>query len=342
MRRLLLAVVAFVCAVVLSSCSLLSGGSLVILANDRELANARMEQIADALNDQDAAALKAMFSPYALEQAVDIDERLDYLLSFFPNGGVTWEYDVVGGDSTRSDGKWTELLPAYYTVSADGNEYTFFFADFTVNDVVNPDNVGIYAMGVTPWTDEHDIGPAQLFFAWAGSMSADERFEKAYPGVYFPEYDSTELSDGMMAAIAWEVGTQDPVGLREKFTEYARSELAMEIDGKLDALFALFPDRDVAWEKLREGPVVREATDGDDQTMLLLSTYRVSSAGKDFWLSFAYFPLNGIDPSNQGIYAIGVAPRTESEDSAAEQALSAWADSFDVSASPPPGIVVPD
>jgi hypothetical protein len=120
MRRLLLAVVALACAVVLSSCSILSGGSLVILANDRELANARMEQIADALNDQDAAALKAMFSPYALEQAVDIDERLDYLLSFFPNGGVTWEYDVVGGDSTRSDGKWTELLPAYYTVSADG------------------------------------------------------------------------------------------------------------------------------------------------------------------------------------------------------------------------------
>jgi hypothetical protein len=49
---------------------------------------------------------------------------------------------------------------------------------------------------------------------------------------------------------------------------------------------------------------------------------------------------NSADPTNSGIYAIGLAPRTTSENSAAEKAFFAWADTFDVDASVPPGIFI--
>jgi hypothetical protein len=40
-------------------------------------------RIGAAINDGDAAALKALFSPGAHEQASDIDAGLEYFLSFF-------------------------------------------------------------------------------------------------------------------------------------------------------------------------------------------------------------------------------------------------------------------
>jgi hypothetical protein len=66
----------------------------------------------------------------------------------------------------------------------------------------------------------------------------------------------------------------------------------------------------------------------------------VSSGGVDYRLFCADFRENAADHSNLGIYAIGVAPWTDSGDSAAEKALSAWADAFDVDASVPPGIFI--
>ena len=74
------AVVAGFCVVLLSSCSLLPFWPQGPF--DREQADARMEQIAAAVNGHDAAARKALFSPNALEKATDLDERLGYVLSF--------------------------------------------------------------------------------------------------------------------------------------------------------------------------------------------------------------------------------------------------------------------
>lgn len=299
-----------------------------------------MEQIADALNAHEADALKEMFSVHALERATDFDAGIEYLFSNFPTGVATWEIRNFGSEGDYSGNQETDLLLAYYIVSTEEGDYTFFFADVTVDDAVDRDKAGIYAMGVTPLTDDPHTGPAQLFFAWAGSMRIDESEARAYPGVYVPVYDSIQLSDGMMREFAWEVGSQDSAGMGEKFTDSARATLGAELDSGLEELFGLFPDREVVWQELPDGPVVRTAPDGGEETVLLLSTYRVSSSGKDFWLSFAYFPVNTLDPSNVGVYALGVAHRTEQGDSAQEQALFALADTFDVSASTPPGIFI--
>jgi hypothetical protein len=195
--------VALVTAVLLSSCALLPFGT----PDDPEASESRdslyvdpepkmedrMEQIVAAVNNHDAAALKAMFSPRALDRATDIDEGLEYLLAIFPDGGLTPDWWVgPAAERLYKDGKLTELLLVEYKVSAGGQDYSLFFADFTVNEIIDPNNVGLYALGVTPWPEDHhswivEAPSTDPFFIWAESIHADERNEKGYPGVYVPE-----------------------------------------------------------------------------------------------------------------------------------------------------------
>ena len=184
MRMLRFVVVALVSVVVLSSCAFLPFG---VGGVENQRGDARMKQIANAVNSHDAAALKALFSVRAREQAVDLDKRLDYFLSFFPNGGLTWERDSVGSSGDYDGrGNDTELLDARYKVSAGGNDYWFVFKDFPVN-AIDPENVGLYGLGVAPWSDNPLTGPERPLFVWAGSIQLDGPGKNGYPGIFVPK-----------------------------------------------------------------------------------------------------------------------------------------------------------
>lgn len=197
MGKLLAGAVVIVCMSLLSACSLVPSDSADYLYDYPEPAmHERMQQIVDAVNDHDAAALTAMFSPRALEQATDIDEGVDYLLSLFPDGGLTSNWWVgPAAERQYENGKLTELLLVEYNVSAGGHDYSLFFADFTANELIDPDNVGLYALGAEPWPEDHhswivESPSVDPFFAWIESIHADESDENGYPGVYVPGTES--------------------------------------------------------------------------------------------------------------------------------------------------------
>jgi hypothetical protein len=145
-----------------------------------------MGQIVEALNAHDAAALKAKFTRYArTNYSAQIDKGLDSLLSQFPNGDIAWQQDQ-GGSAVYErdlDGKKTVLLPTFYTVSSGGKDYRFFFADFPEN-TIDPDNVGIYAIGAVPaadlWLDE----PEKQIYTWSSTFNLQA---STPPGVLIPE-----------------------------------------------------------------------------------------------------------------------------------------------------------
>jgi hypothetical protein len=338
-KRFASAVVALVGVVVLASCGF---NPVSWLPRDYPgVAADRMVEIVDAVNNQDAAALKGMFTEYALNEYSDeIDEGLEYLLSLFPDGDLVWEDPEYQSPVSESfaDRKRMIMVPALYDVSAGGKDYWLFFSFYIVNDI-DPANIGIYGMGAAPRTETKSSGPEGVFFSWAGSISRHRDNDPA--GVYMPDYDNGELSDRMMDLIVEDdLNIQDRSGLGQKFTEHAQAQYPEQLGDEVDELFALFPDGDIVWEPLTEDPDVRVAADGDNETILLLPIYRVSSGGKDYWLFFADFTVNTIDPDNLGLYAIGVAARTETGDSPQEEALFAWADTFDVDATTPPGILI--
>jgi hypothetical protein len=338
-KRFASVVVALVGVALLASCGF---NPLSWLPRDHsQLSANRMAEIVEAVNSQDAAVLRNMFTEYALaEYSDEIDDGLAYLLSLFPDGDLVWEDPEYRPSYAQSydERKVTVMVGGLYDVSSGGKDYWLYFSYFTVNDQ-DPQNVGIYGIGVAPRTETKSSGPEEVFFSWAGSVSG--LHENDAPGVYIPSYDNIDLSDRMMEKVVEDLTAQDVSGLRvEVFSEYAQTEHAAALDDEIDALYAFVPSGDLTWRLSDEPLVVREKVEDDDEAILLLPVYEVSSGGKDYWLFFADFTVNTIDPDNLGLYAVGVAPRTESGDSPQEQALFAWAETFDVDATTPPGILI--
>jgi hypothetical protein len=190
MRRALAAAVVLMCAGMLSSCSLLPSSPPSSLYNDsKQQSDVEMQRIADAVKNHDAAALKMLFSPRAREKATNLDNGLKYFLSVFPSGRMTWESEGTDSGGLDEFPKQTVELFAYYKVSVAGKEYDLYFADFTVNTAVDPHNVGIYALGVTPYTahTRDASGALKPFYLWSGSFQNGKPSDPGTPGVYVPQ-----------------------------------------------------------------------------------------------------------------------------------------------------------
>jgi hypothetical protein len=181
------AVVALVCVGLLSSCGLLPSSDPSLQQSDHE-----MQHIADAVKHHDAAALKKLFSPVARAKATGLDAGLKYFLSVFPSGFKSWS-DPEGGPGETDEyayGKQTVLLFGNYKVSANGKNYDLYFADYSVNQVDDPNNVGLYALGVAPYNAHGYTDPtasSKAFDTWASQFGIDNHKATGEPGVYIPQ-----------------------------------------------------------------------------------------------------------------------------------------------------------
>ncbi|MCU1416723.1 MAG: hypothetical protein JWP32_897 [Schumannella sp.] len=340
MRRALIVAVALASALMLSSCALLPGGVPGgIYDDDHKQADARMEQIGAAVNSHDADALKALFSSRALEQATNLDAGLDYFLSFFPKGGVTWKRNTVDSEGKTDHGKNTELLSAVYKVSADGKDYWFAFEDFTVN-AIDPESAGLYALGVTPWAEDLHSGAAAPFFAWSGSIHIDNNGEYGYPGIYMPDDDVVlpeQQGDARMDQIVAAVDSQDSAALMAMFSTRAL-EKATGLEEKVSEFFATFPDGGLTWERQI---VNSDSGDLGKESKLLTAQYKVSAGGQDYWLFFADYAVDTIHPDNVGLAALAVTPWTEPGGPDPDPEFTSWNSSWIQESSGPYGIYVP-
>jgi hypothetical protein len=186
-RLAIAAVAAPVCVVLLSSCALLPPSDLSLQQSDRE-----MQHIADAVKAHDPAALKKLFSPVARDKATGLDSGVKYFLSVFPDGFTSWS-DPEGGPGETDDyssGKQTVLLFGEYKVRANGKTYNLYFADYNVNQVDDPHNVGLYALGAAPYNAHPGTKPtpsSKAFFAWASQFEIDDHKATGTPGFYVPQ-----------------------------------------------------------------------------------------------------------------------------------------------------------
>ena len=189
-RKILSVLMAFVCIPLLSACSLLPSIPVGSPFDSVENPEAVMKQIAAAVKHHDAAALKKLFSARARENASDLDSGLKYFLSFFPSGKMTWKPDGFSDGEDGAYGKKTIEMNADYEVSSGGKKYEIYFADFPINQVDDPKNVGIYALGVEPYSFDRGTadGGTKPFFVWAGSFQLDNGEATGSPGVYMPQH----------------------------------------------------------------------------------------------------------------------------------------------------------
>jgi hypothetical protein len=153
-----------------------------------------------------------------------------------------------------------------------------------------------------------------------------------------------EQSRDRMLEIIEALYERDAESLTEMFTDYARAEFSEEIDDGIEYIFSVLPDGTLESET-PNGLPPGESLYGEDGKIASLawSIYRVSAAGDDYWLMFGEFTVNTLDSENVGIYALGVVPRTESEETPVEDQLFAWSGHFTaIPRETAPGIFIAD
>lgn len=142
----------------LSSCSL--GGSrtgMLNKDNDDAIAQAQLEAVIEALENQDKDALKSLFSEQALDEANDFDGSVDELFDFSQGQVESWEkLDGPTVYESNHHGHKTKEVSSYYYVNTDKQKYFFLLRDHPV-DTDHPDNVGLYTLLVVKAEDEEKI-----------------------------------------------------------------------------------------------------------------------------------------------------------------------------------------
>lgn len=126
------------------------------MKSEEAQADARVEEIVTALNEEDADSIKSLFSKKALEDAVDFDENLDDLLENFDGNITTWERDGLSSSETISDGRESLMSRYSINITAGDEEYLFFVIDYSKN-TIEPDKQGLYMLELIKYTDEKDL-----------------------------------------------------------------------------------------------------------------------------------------------------------------------------------------
>lgn len=136
-----------------------------------ELSDAMMQSIVDALETQDAEALKELFSPYALEHAENLDEKIEELIEFFPGYKDGFQGKCISKRRTNHGDVRLILLGTYKGIK-DNQDYQVRFVTYPQNDE-EPDKIGLYLVEMIT----EDAEPEG--FKWKN--------ENSQPGVYVQE-----------------------------------------------------------------------------------------------------------------------------------------------------------
>lgn len=116
--------------------------------SDKDIANARMEQILTAIENQEKDDLKKIFSKSVVDGADDFDAKIVSLFDFFQ--GDIESYDSWAGPGVfaeKSSGNSKKEMQSTYDVKTTEQKYRISIQEFLV-DTENPDNVGVYSFSI--------------------------------------------------------------------------------------------------------------------------------------------------------------------------------------------------
>ena len=148
-------------------------GGRPLYSDDGQKADARLEQVIAAMENRDKGALRAMFSEQALSEAVELDERMDYIFDFIQGDILSWKRDAGGASAINHYGHRDKGSIYWFTVTTDEDEYLFFLMECLEN-TDHPENVGLYMLQVIKKEDEDTQFPKDLENRYAGIYKPPE------------------------------------------------------------------------------------------------------------------------------------------------------------------------
>lgn len=151
MRKGIFASLLLVISILFGACS---GGDFYL--SDSQIVNAQFDKILKALESEDPAALKSLFSPNAIEQAQSFDGCVQALFEYCQGTGAFYADDgPATTEKSQDDGVERKVIDKSYDVSTSTDTYRFAIS-FVVTDDGDKDNIGIWSLYVIKMKDDLD------------------------------------------------------------------------------------------------------------------------------------------------------------------------------------------
>ena len=108
------------------------------------------DKVIAALDNQNADALKALFSKNARESIEDMDFKIALLLKRYKGKSKSVKYDRNFPVITEDKEKGIKRIETYYVVKTDGGNIDFMYLQVVAKDDEDPDEIGISSMMYSP------------------------------------------------------------------------------------------------------------------------------------------------------------------------------------------------
>lgn len=155
MKRIYLVLVIIVLS--LTSCSF--GDTNMKNKSDCQMAQNRLEQLLDGIQNQDREKIINTFSENAIKESENMDESLDYLFDYFQGTvqSYDWGDNTIGpiSDGLIEHGKRMVELKSWFEVTTDKERYIFFLLDYP-KDEFDAKNIGLYSLRVVKTSEKED------------------------------------------------------------------------------------------------------------------------------------------------------------------------------------------
>lgn len=111
-------------------------------STDSDQADAVLQAIVTAIESQDSAMLKALFSKYAVDTSVNLDDQILCLFDFYEGEMVSFCRYGPGSHSTKEENMYVKEIFVSYDIHTTSGDYRIAVKFCTI-DSSHPDNVGI-------------------------------------------------------------------------------------------------------------------------------------------------------------------------------------------------------
>ena len=108
------------------------------------------DKVIAAMDNQNADALKALFSKNARESIEDMDFKIALLLKRYKGKSKSVKYDRNFPVVTEDKEKGIKRIETYYVVKTDGGNIDFMYLQVVAKDDEDPDEIGISSMMYSP------------------------------------------------------------------------------------------------------------------------------------------------------------------------------------------------
>lgn len=108
------------------------------------------DKVIAAMDDQNADALKALFSKNARESIEDMDFKIALMLKRYKGKSKSVKYDRNFPVVTEDKEKGIKRIETYYVVKTDGGNIDFMYLQVVAKDDEDPDEIGISSMMYSP------------------------------------------------------------------------------------------------------------------------------------------------------------------------------------------------